>query len=230
MADVQVHVDNPRLLVSDLALLVGHEWLSLEVIVEFITKINGIGNQSKVLSFVALKELEKGGHLVERYTYSKENSIQNLCVIVNVGRNKLSVTYLATSGLTGNHWACFLVEFSSTDVFYCDSLAWPAPPNLLLKLKFLTSLIKVNYPDMPDFEIHVINKDTEKKVFPYQGPNQNICGIACLISTILITDSDIRHELHLRNKLPKRLADKITLADLGHAAEVSVGIEFRSFH
>ena len=35
-------------------------------------------------------------------------------------------------------------------------------------------LIKVNYPDMQDFEIHAVNKDTEKNVFPYQGPNQNI--------------------------------------------------------
>ena len=38
-----------------------------------------------------------------------------------------------------------------------------------------------------------------------QGPNQNICGIVCLISAILITDSNIRHKLRLRNKLPERL-------------------------
>ena len=59
---------------------------------------------------------------------------------------------------------------------------------------------------MQDFEIHAVNKDTEKDVFPYQGPNQNICGIAYLISAILITGSHIRHELRLRNKPPKRLA------------------------
>ena len=56
---------NPRLLVSDLALLVDLEWFSLELIEEFITKINVIRNQSKDLSFIALKELEIGGHLVE---------------------------------------------------------------------------------------------------------------------------------------------------------------------
>ena len=142
-----------------------------------------------------LKELEKDGHLVEHYAYWKEKCIQNLCVVVNVGRNKFSETFLATSGQAGNHWVCLLVEFSSTDIFYGDSLVWPAPPNSLLKLKFLTSLIKLNYPDMQDFKIHVVNKDTEKNVFPYQRPNQSICGIACLISAILITDSDIRHEL-----------------------------------
>ena len=60
---------NPRLMVSDLSLLVRHEWYSLEVIEEFITKINAIRYQSKVLSFLALKELEKGCHLVERHTY-----------------------------------------------------------------------------------------------------------------------------------------------------------------
>ena len=94
-------------------------------------------------------------------------NIQNLCVIVNVGRNILSETYLATSGLAGNHWACFQAEFLSTDIFYCNSLAWPAPPNFIVKLKFLTLLIKVNYPNMPDFQIYVVNKDTERNVFPY---------------------------------------------------------------
>ena len=43
---------NSRLLVSDLALLVGHELLSLGLIEEFIRKINVTGNQSKVLSFM----------------------------------------------------------------------------------------------------------------------------------------------------------------------------------
>ena len=39
------------------------------------------------------------------------------------------------------------------------------PPNFLLKLKFLTSLIKTNYRNMQDLEIHAANKDTEKNVF-----------------------------------------------------------------
>ena len=66
---------------------------------ELITKINAIGNQSEVLSFIVLKELEKGGHLVEHYTYWREKGIQNICVIVNMGKNKFNETYLATSGL-----------------------------------------------------------------------------------------------------------------------------------
>ena len=45
---------NSRLLVSE---WLGHEWLSLEVIEELITKINAIENQSKFLSFIALKKL-----------------------------------------------------------------------------------------------------------------------------------------------------------------------------
>ena len=58
-------------------------------------------------SFIALK----GGHLVEQLTYWKEKGVQNLCIIVNVGRNKISETYLATSGQAGSHLACSLVEF-----------------------------------------------------------------------------------------------------------------------
>ena len=55
---------------------------------------------------------------------------------------------------------------------------------------------------MQDFKVHTVNKNTEKNVFPYQEPNQNICGIACLVSVIFMTNSDIKHELRLRNKLP----------------------------
>ena len=33
-----------------------------------------------------MKELEKSGHLVERYTYWKEKGTQNFCVMVNVGQ------------------------------------------------------------------------------------------------------------------------------------------------
>ena len=39
---------------------------------ESIRKINAIGNQSIVLLVIALKELKKGDHLVEHYTYWKE--------------------------------------------------------------------------------------------------------------------------------------------------------------
>ena len=91
IADVQV------LLETGLVLFVGHKLFFLEVIEEPITKTNLVVNQFRVLSFIALKELEKDGHLVERYTYLKGKGIQNLCVIVNVGRNKLSETYLSTS-------------------------------------------------------------------------------------------------------------------------------------
>ena len=63
-----------------LTLLVGHEWLSLEVIEKFITKINAIVNESKLLLFLALKEL--GGHLIERYTYwilERERYTKRVC-------------------------------------------------------------------------------------------------------------------------------------------------------
>lgn len=174
------------------------------------SKINGtntIGNQSKVLLFIDLKELGKDViHFGKR-----KQGIENLCVSVNVWRNKPNETYLTASELTGNHWTCSIVEFLSRGIFYCDSLAWLAPPNLLLKLKPLTSLIKVNLPNIQDFEIYTVNKDTEINAFLYQGPNQNVCGIACLFRAIFITDSDIRHELRLRNQIPERLVTLLAI-------------------
>ena len=80
-----------------------------------------------------------------------------------------------------------------------------------MKLKLLTSLIKVNLPNIQDFEIYTVNKDTEINAFLYQEPNQNVCGIACLFRTIFITDSDIRHELRLRNQIPEGLVTLLAI-------------------
>ena len=69
---------NPRLLEFDLALFVGHKLFSLEVIEVSITKTYLTINQFIVISFIALIELEKDGHLVERYTYSRLYRFKNI--------------------------------------------------------------------------------------------------------------------------------------------------------
>ena len=196
---------NPRLLISDLALLVGNQWISLEIMEEFIPKINSLRSQSIVISLAALKDIQKSWKLAENVGFWRNNGIESLCIIANVGKNKLNETYFAINGLGGNHWACFLIEFQTKNIIYCDSLAWDPPHDFILKLEFLTSLIIQEYGNCKGFDIHVVNKSNEKSIFVFQGPNQNICGLACLISAIVITDTDIRSEILLRNKLPNEL-------------------------
>ena len=61
------------------------------------------------------------------------------------------------------------------------------------------------YPCISDFQIHVVNKNTEKSFFPYQVLHQNVSGAACLIGSILIKHSQIRCKLLLKHKLPDEL-------------------------
>ena len=197
--------ENPRLLISDLALLVGNQWLSLEIMEEFIPKINSLRTQSMVISLVALKDLQNAGKLAEKVVFLRNSGIENLCVIANVGKNKLNETYFAINGIGGNHWACFLIEFQTGNIIYCDSLAWDAPADFSLKIEFLTSLIIQEYANCNGSDIHMLNKNNKKSLFVFQGPHQNICGIACLVSAIVITDTSIRAEILLRNKLPNEL-------------------------
>ena len=48
---------NPRQLISDLALLSGKNWLNLEVIEVFISIINQIRPECKIISAPALREI-----------------------------------------------------------------------------------------------------------------------------------------------------------------------------
>lgn len=133
-----------------------------------------------------LKDLGNTDKLVEMSSCWRENGMENLCVIANFGKNKLNELYLATNGFGGNHCTCFLIDFLAANIFHCDSLAWAISLDFLLEIAFPTSLIKGKDPRIYDLEIHVVNKNVEKNSFPYQGPNKNICGIAYLISSILV--------------------------------------------
>lgn len=59
--------------------------------------------------------------------------------------------------------------FSAAYIFYYDSLAWAVHHDFRLKIAFLTSLIKEKYPCINDFEIHVVNKNTEKNSVRTKG-------------------------------------------------------------
>ena len=56
---------HPQLIMSDLAFLVGNQWLSLKVMQFFISLINGIRKDIHILSLVELRVLGSGGKLEE---------------------------------------------------------------------------------------------------------------------------------------------------------------------
>ena len=121
---------HPWLLISDLAFLVGNQWLSLEVMQFFISLINGIRKGTHIASLVKLRDLRSGGKLEKSILDWKKNNVTSVCVIANMGKYKLDETFLVSTTCTSNHCTCFLIDLTSQTFIYCHSLAWNAPRDL----------------------------------------------------------------------------------------------------
>ena len=205
--DVRADRKHPRLLMSDPAFLVGNQWLSLEVMQFFISLINGIRKDTHISSLVELRDLGSGGKLEELKLGWKKYNVTSICVIANMGKDKLDETFLASTTRTGNYWACFLINLTSQNVIYCDSLAWNAPRDLISNLDFLINPVRKIFPYTSEyvFIIDTINKGSKNNILTFQGSNQDICVVACLPSVILVTHPTVKHLLISKGKLPDHL-------------------------
>ena len=54
---------------------------------------------------------------------------------INVGRDNFGNVYLGSDAQPGQHWLMCFVDSSNKDIIYGDSLAWPAPMNLRMKVE-----------------------------------------------------------------------------------------------
>ena len=103
MIYVCVDTKHPRLLFSNLAFSVGNQWPSSEVMQFFISLINGIRNDTHIVSLVELRDLRSGAKLEELILGWKKNNVTSVCVIANMGKDKLDETFLVSTTPTGNH-------------------------------------------------------------------------------------------------------------------------------
>ena len=148
---------------------------------------------------------------MRRFEIGKKRDVKSICIIANVGKDKLNETFLATASRTGNHWVCFLIDFESAVTFYFDSLAWNVPNNFLEQLKFVTNVAKKVYGVVTEITLEVAHDipDKQRKCdrhcyqnAPFQGPNINVCRVVCIITEILLTDPDIKQSLSPKRALP----------------------------
>ena len=94
---------NPRQLISDLALLSGKNWLNLEVIEVFISIINKIRPECKIITAPALQEYSKiYNNLTEKVKLWKKQGVKTFCFITNVRLDRSGVI-MASSMVSGNH-------------------------------------------------------------------------------------------------------------------------------
>ena len=193
--------DNNRLLTSDLGLVAGKRWLNLELIKHFLDLRNRDLDDEVCIAFSGLEDMHKGSILGEQIRQWSDSGVSKICVVANVGR-KQGRTYFATGTTPGNHWVCFQINFSTKEVIYCDSLVWWPPKEFLSDIAFITHHIDTFSPATSPYSIELAHKNQEppRKVhrctkgclqLPYQGPNMSICGVASLITAILITEKGI---------------------------------------
>ena len=154
-----------------------------------------------------LRDLGSGGKLEDLMLGWKKNNVASVCVIANVGKDKLNETFLASTIRTGDHWAGFPIDLTSQNVTYCDSLAWNAPQDLISNLGFLINPVRKIFAHTNKYvgTTDTTNKGSKNNILTFKGPNQNIYGIACLMSVILIKDPTVKHSLIPKGKLPDHL-------------------------
>ena len=118
---------NPRQLISELALFSGKNWLFLEVIEVFISIINKIRPECKIISAPALREYSSiYNNFIEKVKLWKEQGVKTFCFITNVrlGRSGL---IMASSMVSGNHCSCVHINVQTGDGLYVDSIGREVP-------------------------------------------------------------------------------------------------------
>ena len=151
----------------------------------------------------------------------KQNFVKRLCIIFNVGKDKLNESYLADEVRGGSHWSCLLIDIFLGKLIYSDSSAWDIPNDVMSKIQFLldsiTNIYELEQNHFSTIETaHKPNRSSRKSVvhvcnsscirhFPYQGPNKNICGVACFFSAILMTQQSVVTSIYTDRMLPTNL-------------------------
>ena len=135
-------------------------------------------------------------------------------------RNKAGVTEILHKHESGVHWLCVVISFHNGITIYCDSLAWPVPSNLhLVLVPFFHALCDVfstinkagirNQEDVLLAHNHGASNVFEESCLsylPFQGHNMNVCGLACLLSCILLSEKDYLEMLLNKKSLPTDLS------------------------
>ena len=199
---VYAREDNKKLTTGCLAFLVGKKWLDISIIKEFLDIRNRNDQAEPCISYKQLQDEHSSGELANTVEEWLRLGASRVCVVANVGIKK-GKTFFATQTLFGSHWICFQVDIAAKRILYCDSLVWSPPENFFDDIKFFTDTIEsiFNLPTdeytitfahktlKPPTRVHRCNQDCLS--LPYQGPNMTICGVAALISAILLSDKGL---------------------------------------
>ena len=181
----------PSLLTSDLTLLIGQNWINLQLIEIFSDLINN-----------------KSSNSIEKIEGYKKDKMDFLIIIVNVGQNSDLKTEAVVHGGKGNHWASLAIDLDQEKWLYSDTLGWKFPKKLFtLILPFVRMLREVykctlSFDNLIVAHPHLNNMQLCGKNCISNFLYINICGVACLFITYVLGFTSIRAQVLATSAMP----------------------------
>ncbi|XP_022093915.1 uncharacterized protein LOC110981051 [Acanthaster planci] len=96
-------------------------------------------------------------------------SIKRLVVIASVVKDSNNAVCLSDE--SGSHWVLVVVDLTAKEIFYCDSLAWDIPPNLLQRLQEYCNYFNCELTAASVVLCHEV---------ALLGNNQHVCSDDCI--------------------------------------------------
>ena len=144
------------------------------------------------------------------------STVKRLIFVMNVGKDMNNNVYIGNAKRRGSHWTLSVVDLTSGHAFYCDSLAWGLPKELL---QILQDNVKFfNCPNIPADDIVICHTPTplgynhvcSAKCRNYSVQTcSDVCGVIACINAVAFA-YDEKHFKYLtgpRRCLPCHLKD-----------------------
>ncbi|XP_012942582.1 uncharacterized protein LOC101858211 [Aplysia californica] len=150
----------------------------------------------------------------KNFSSTSPREIERIIFVMSVGRQDDGVVFFGTDIMQGEHWSVAIVDAKTGDVYYCDTLGWPAPENFLScilnytrHLGFKrTNEMKIIMAHEQNLEQHVCSQNCTN--YPLQTCS-DVCGVIAMVC-IAVAALDRKLFALLMNPLDERITLYLT--------------------
>ena len=177
---------------SVLAWLCGNQELSCDHLLWFQKKLNSIQEHTVVLYLnYGRQNLERA---ITRITSTRTIPQRKLALMMNVGKDSNGDVFLGSDARQGNHYTLAHLDATTNTLFYCDSLGWKVPRELMgevrrvYRLVFKGEMAGVTIICCHDYTlanggVHFCDKSKCSTFYPLQTCGY-ICGVITIVATV----------------------------------------------
>lgn len=169
---------------------------------------------TKVIIFSAIQE-SSVAMFMALVSQWKTERVDSCCILMNICLSETGKTFMANSRITGNHWVCISYQFESNLWVFADCLGnsplnqlYQSFSTLRIAVQCMYNLVDSNKTNLIMANSHgfCVSRKCNKnciKHFEHQGSDMNICGLASILSVVvLINKSFVMQTLIHRRLVP----------------------------